>query len=146
MNSKDRRIDFTAMSRAFELWWSERFGNAQPTETEREAFEHAWLCARGISRAGSDVRGRVVVYLRPMTDEELAREGWSSGYEPRPICLELDDGTLVYPAFMAQAINGGTPVPALFFAYSALRGQKLLLTASQVELQVEAQPGENKLA
>ena len=63
---------------AFESWFSEHYGNAQPTNTERACFlagaARALEQAGGASRAGSDLRGRVIVLYRPLTDDELQRE------------------------------------------------------------------------
>jgi hypothetical protein len=43
------------------------------------------------------VEGKTIVNVREMTDEELEHEGWEKRPSPT-MALELDDGTVIYPA------------------------------------------------
>jgi hypothetical protein len=37
------------------------------------------------------------IKIRKMTNEERSREGWDHSVCKHPICIELEDGTLLYP-------------------------------------------------
>jgi len=58
--------------------WFKRFGNFAPTKTEDACFQAGVEWALSVtgqaSRQGSDLRGRVIVLYRPLTDEEVQRE------------------------------------------------------------------------
>jgi len=43
----------------------------------------------------SELIGKKIVEVRPMTEEELESEGWDGGHGT---VLVLDDGTLLYPS------------------------------------------------
>ena len=42
--------------------------------------------------------GKKIVRVRPMTNRELEREGWTLTMHGRPPVLVLDDGTTIYPS------------------------------------------------
>ena len=41
--------------------------------------------------------GRTIKKVRPMTTEEIEREGWDTPRD-EPIALELDDDSIIYPS------------------------------------------------
>jgi len=51
----------------------------------------------------SGLEGKIVKEIRPMTDTELNREGWSG----RQMVIVFTDGTLVYPSKDAEGNGGG---------------------------------------
>ena len=42
--------------------------------------------------------GQRITNIRPMTDLELAAEGWDEDYLALPAVLELENGNLIYPS------------------------------------------------
>ncbi len=107
-------------------------------DRHRATFEaginHALHLTGEGARKGSEVRGRVVVCHRPLWPAELEREG-----VPRDVswpCLELDDGTIVFPPF-APKVTG-----PFFLAYkpSAPEGErKVILQIKHVDRAVGPQ-------
>lgn len=59
------------------------------------------------------IQGRTIMAVRPMTDDELAREGWERAPDhQRPPVLVLDDGQTIFPSRDPEG-NG----PGAFFGY-----------------------------
>ena len=58
--------------------------------------------------------GKTIKALRPMTPEELETEGWDDGRRGVPVAIELDDGTVIYPARDEEG-NG----PGVLFGHTA---------------------------
>lgn len=42
--------------------------------------------------------GAQITDIRAMTDEELAKEGWSDHFGGAPVAIDLDNGTTLYPS------------------------------------------------
>jgi hypothetical protein len=62
---------------------------------------------RWTAYANKALRGRRIVAVRYLTDEEMEDMGWYS----KPIVLQLDNGTLVFPSADDEGNDGG----AIFF-------------------------------
>lgn len=58
------------------------------------------------------VEGQTIENIREMTDEEIEREGWRVGRHGKPMCLELEDGTVIFPSMDPEG-NG----PGELFGY-----------------------------
>jgi hypothetical protein len=52
------------------------------------------------------VENQKIVSVRKMTDKELEKEGWSK--RKRPVVLELEDGTILYPSKDAAGTEAGS--------------------------------------
>ena len=62
-----------------------------------------------------ELNGKTIKACRPMTKEEIEREGWDMcPHGSIPMCIELDDGTLIYPSRDEEG-NG----PGIFFGFAA---------------------------
>lgn len=47
----------------------------------------------------TDLEGRTIVGVRPMTEQELMVEAWDLlAHQLPPPVIELDDGTIIYPS------------------------------------------------
>ena len=53
------------------------------------------------------LEGKTIENVRRMTDEELADRHWSVGRGRNPPVLELDDGSILYPAKDTEANGPG---------------------------------------
>jgi len=69
------------------------------TNTEREQRMSSWL-----KKAESVLLKRTIVKVRYMDDEEMESVGFNSH---RPLVLQLDDGTLIYPSRDDEGNDGG---------------------------------------
>jgi hypothetical protein len=49
------------------------------------------------TKSDDPLKGHEIVAVRPMTDDEAERNFWHHDRR-RPVVLELDNGTLVYPS------------------------------------------------
>jgi len=67
--------------------------------------------------------GRKIVAVRPMTKEEVEREGWDDWYRSNVPVIVLDDGTTLFPSRDEEG-NG----PGEIFGYNEEGGVMLLST------------------
>ena len=63
-----------------------------------------------IERAEKLLLGRKIVKIEYMSEEEIKDAGWYSS----PICLQLDDGSWIYPQRDDEGNDGG----ALYYSHS----------------------------
>lgn len=56
------------------------------------------MCGNDTTDGGDEsIAGRTIKGTRPMTDDELEREGWT-GRGVRPVVLVLDGGVILFPS------------------------------------------------
>ncbi len=56
----------------------------------------------------TDIIGKRIVDVRPMTDQELADEYWEGFEHLEPPVVVLDDGTILYPSRDAEGNGPGS--------------------------------------
>ena len=64
----------------------------------------------GMGEAERSIVGRTILEVRPMTEEELAEQGWHDRRMPNrlhPAALVLDNGDVVFPSRDAERNNHG---------------------------------------
>jgi len=117
--------DPDSLDAAFLEWWCKDRNERREDEPLLDRYERAFQAgvefmakaaaeAAGADRKGSDLRGRVVVFHRPLWPNEVERENPGLVDTTHWPCLQLDDGTLVYPV---KTGPDGSTVPAKFFGY-----------------------------
>ena len=57
-----------------------------------------------VGKCNSVLKGRTIVKVRYLMDEEMEVMGWYK----RPICFELDNGTLCIPSMDDEGNDGGS--------------------------------------
>ena len=57
-----------------------------------------------VEKSNSILKGRTIVKVRYLNDEEMELMGWYK----RPICFELDNGTLCIPSMDDEGNDGGS--------------------------------------
>ena len=89
-------------------------GGARPTRGSSAALSADLAATLHHAQTGetrnqlvSDLSGRAIRETRPMTEAELAVEGWSAPAWETPVVLVLDDGTKLYAARDAEGNGAG---------------------------------------
>ena len=77
----------------------------------------------------AELEGRTITELRPMTEAEMADEGWDFQLDPTVPVIVLDDGTLIYPS----RDDAGNGPGALFGQSSDGRTVAFLVSEESVE-------------
>lgn len=57
-----------------------------------------------VNKSEKVLKGRVIKSVRYLTDDEMVDMGWYK----RPICIELDNGTLCIPSMDDEGNDGGS--------------------------------------